>query len=99
MADVTDKDNPIAIAAASYPNVGYAHQGWLTDDHKYFYLDDELDERSQEMEGTRTLIWDLTDLDDPIMVKEHFGTTKSSDHNLYVRGDYMYQSNFVSVTA
>ncbi len=96
VADVTDKDNPVAIAAASYPNIGYAHQGWLTDDHKYFYLDDELDELSQDMEGTRTLIWDLTDLDDPIMVKEHFGTTKSSDHNLYVQGDYMYQSNYVS---
>ncbi|MEE8267301.1 MAG: choice-of-anchor B family protein [Gemmatimonadales bacterium] len=96
IADVTDKDNPVAVAAASYPNVGYAHQGWLTDDHRFFYLDDELDELSQEMQGTRTLIWDLTDLDDPIMVKEHFGTTKSSDHNIYVRGNLMYQSNYVS---
>jgi choice-of-anchor B domain-containing protein len=96
VADVTDKDNPVAIAAASYPNVGYAHQGWLSEDHMYFYLDDELDELSQELEGTRTLVWDLADLDDPIMVKEHFGTTKSSDHNLYVQGDYMYQSNYVS---
>ena len=96
VADVSDKDNPIAIAAASYPNVGYAHQGWLTDDHKYFYLNDELDELSQEMEGTRTLVWDLTDLDDPIMVKEHFGTTGASDHNLYVQGDFMYQSNYVA---
>ncbi|TDJ56287.1 MAG: choice-of-anchor B family protein [Gemmatimonadetes bacterium] len=96
IADVTDKDNPVAIAAASYPNVGYAHQGWLTDDHRFFYLNDEIDELSQELQGTRTLIWDLTDLDDPIMVKEHFGTTKSSDHNLYVRGNLMYQSNYVS---
>jgi len=30
------------------------------------------------------------------MVKEHFGTTKSSDHNIYVRGNLMYQSNYVS---
>jgi choice-of-anchor B domain-containing protein len=96
IADVTDKENPVAVAAAGYPNVGYAHQGWLTDDHRFFYLNDELDELSQDMEGTRTLIWDLSDLDDPVMVREHFGTTRSSDHNLYVRGDLMYQSNYVS---
>ena len=96
IADVTDKENPVAVAAAGYPNVGYAHQGWLTDDHRYFYLDDELDELSQDMQGTRTLIWDLSDLDDPIMVREHFGTTTASDHNLYIHGDLMYQSNYVS---
>jgi choice-of-anchor B domain-containing protein len=96
IADVTDKENPVAVAAAGCPNVGYAHQGWLTEDHRYFYLDDELDELSQDMQGTRTLIWDLSDLDDPIMVREHFGTTTASDHNLYVHGDLMYQSNYVS---
>jgi hypothetical protein len=21
---------------AEYPNVGYAHQGWLTEDHRYY---------------------------------------------------------------
>lgn len=96
IADVTDKDNPVSLATASYPNVGYAHQGWLTDDQRHFYLDDELDELSQDLAGTRTIIWDVTDLDDPVMVKEHFGTTKASDHNLYIRGNFMYQSDYVS---
>ena len=31
VSDVTDKDNPIAVAKAEYPNVAYAHQGWLTE--------------------------------------------------------------------
>ena len=96
IADVTDKSNPVAISRASYPNVGYSHQGWLTEDHRYFYMNDELDELQGLASNTRTLIWDLTDLDDPQMVKEHFGTQKSSDHNLYIVGDRMYQSNYQS---
>ena len=48
------------------------------------------------MEGSRTLIWDVSDLDDPILVKEHFGETLTTDHNLYIKGDLMYQSNYVS---
>lgn len=96
IADVTDKAAPSSISVASYPNVGYTHQGWLTDDHAYFYINDELDEINGSVEGTRTLVWDVTDLDDPILVREHFGTTASSDHNLYVKGDRMYQSNYVS---
>jgi len=100
IADVTDKDNPIAISSASYPNAAYAHQGWITEDHRYFYMGDELDEGAAQrdstiaMTGTRTLIWDVEDLDDPILAKEHFGEVLATDHNLYIRGNLMYQSNY-----
>ena len=93
VADVTDKDNPVAVAKADYPNVAYAHQGWLTEDHRYFYSNDELDEVSGLVEATRTLIWDLADLDDPVMIKQYFSPTKVTDHNLYVRDDRLYMSN------
>ncbi|GMQ81266.1 MAG: choice-of-anchor B family protein [Rhodothermia bacterium] len=96
IADVSDKSNPVAISNASYPNVSYAHQGWITEDHKYFYLDDELDELQGRASSTRTLVWDVTDLDDPQLVKEYQSASKSSDHNLYIRGNFMYQSNYVS---
>jgi len=102
IADVSDKKNPVALSSASFPNVAYAHQGWITEDHRYFYLGDELDEgqarrgQTPAMEGTRTLIWDVSDLDDPILVREHFGETPATDHNLYIKGDLMYQSNYAS---
>jgi hypothetical protein len=35
----------------------------------------------------------MTDLDDPLLVKEYKQTTTETDHNLYVHGRYMYQSN------
>ena len=96
IADVTDKDNPVALSSADYPKVSYTHQGWLTDDHRFFYMNDELDELSGEIVGTRTLIWDLADLDDPLLVSEYLSDNKSSDHNLYIMGDVMYQSNYKS---
>ena len=96
IADVTDKDNPQALAAAEYPRAAYTHQGWITEDHRYFYVNDELDELSGNVDQTRTMIWDVTDLDDPQLVKEYTWGTQSSDHNMYVKGDRMYMSNYAS---
>ena len=93
IADVTDKDNPVSVAIATYPNVAYTHQGWFTEDQRYFYVNDEIDEARGLVDGTRTLIWDLTDLDDPVLAGEHVAKTTETDHNLYVKGNLMYQSN------
>ncbi|MFQ5529653.1 MAG: choice-of-anchor B family protein [Gemmatimonadota bacterium] len=94
IVDVTDKQNPVPIAAASYPGQAYIHQGWLTEDHQYFYLDDELDEIVGTTTNTRTLVWDLTDLDDPTYGGELVGTDAATDHNLYIKGSRMYQANY-----
>jgi choice-of-anchor B domain-containing protein len=96
IADVTDKSNPVTLARMSYPNVAYAHQGWFDDEQRYFYMNDETDEMSGNVEGTRTIVWDLTELDDPIVANEYIGPVMASDHNLYVKGDRMYQSNYGS---
>jgi choice-of-anchor B domain-containing protein len=97
IADVTDKASPVAVSRQSYPDVAYAHQAWLTDDHRYLFLGDELDEgagKGEAGKGTRTLIFDLADLDDPILIKEHVGTRRATDHNLYIKGNRMYQANY-----
>ncbi len=96
IADITDKENPVAISSGSYPDAAYVHQGWLSEDHAFFYQNDELDELSQKVDRTRTLVWDVTDLDDPVLASEHFGPTSATDHNLYVRDNMMYQTNNAS---
>jgi len=96
VADVTDKRNPVALGAATYPKVAYAHQGWFTEDQKYFYMNDEGDEASGLVSGTRTLIWDLEELEDPILVGEYVSDNKAIDHNLYIKGNLMFQSNYDS---
>ena len=96
IADVTDKAHPVAISRATYPNVGYAHQGWLTDDQRYAYEDDELDEIQGFVDGTRTLIWDVSDLENPVLAGQYISKNKATDHNLWLVGNTMYQSNYVS---
>jgi choice-of-anchor B domain-containing protein len=96
IADVTDRSRPVALARSSYPNVGYSHQGWFTEDQRYFLMDDELDELAGSVTGTRTLVWDLQDLTDPVLVREFIHPVNSSDHNLYIRGRYAYLSNYAS---
>ena len=94
IVDVTDKQNPVALAARDYPAVNYAHQGWLTEDHKYFLMNDELDEYRGEVTNTRTIIWDLLDLEDPVYYSSFSHSTASIDHNLYVHGNYVYAANY-----
>ena len=96
IADVTDKENTVALSRATYPSVGYSHQGWLSEDQQWFFMNDELDELQGLVARTRTLVWDVSDLDDPQLVAEHLGEEESSDHNLYVVGNLMYQSNYQS---
>ena len=40
IVDVTDKENPEWIQTISYENGGYTHQGYLSQDHRYFLLGD-----------------------------------------------------------
>ena len=96
IADVTDKSAPVELAASDYPNRSYTHQGWIDEAHEYFYMNDEIDEVDGSVPSTRTLIWDVRDLDDPILAAEHFSENRASDHNLYILGDLMYQSNYRS---
>ena len=94
ISDVTDKSNPVELANASHPNPAYMHQGWLTEDHRYFIMDDESDVIAGNVETTRTLVWNLDDLEDPVLAKEFFGSLPASAHNLYVKGDLTYQANY-----
>jgi choice-of-anchor B domain-containing protein len=93
IVNVTDKNKPYQISSASYDGVKYTHQGWLTEDHKYFLLGDELDEQRFGT-NTKTFIWDFSDLTNPknFAVYEH--NSKAIDHNMYVKGNYVYQANY-----
>jgi choice-of-anchor B domain-containing protein len=95
IVDVTDKSAPKQLSRTTYTGVGYAHQGWLTEDHKYFLLDDELDEVKRGIKSS-TYIWNVEDLDAPSMTGIYTGQSTSIDHNLYIRGNRAYQANYRS---
>ena len=97
IVDVTNKAAPVQLSRTAYANRGYAHQGWLTEDHAYVLMDDELDERNvAAVTHTRTLLWDVSDLDNPAHFADYIGSATSIDHNQYVVGNHVFQANYRS---
>lgn len=90
--DVTDKANPITIATIGYSNINYTHQGWLTEDQRYFIMGDETDEINIGI-PSRTIVFDFNDLDNPVLHFEYSGPSDATDHNGYVKGDKFYLAN------
>lgn len=95
IVDVTDKSNPVLIANATYSNDSYTHQGWLTEDLKYFILGDETDEQNFGF-NTKTIIFDFSDLDNPQFEFDYFGTTPAIDHNGYTKNNKYYLANYTA---
>ena len=95
IVDVTDKDNIFVVAEMQHSNNNYSHQGWLTDDYQYFYLNDELDEQYTGT-TTTTRIIDVSNLSNPFQAGTCSTGSSSIDHNLYIRGDLMFQANYRS---
>ena len=93
IVDVTDASDCILISSASYDGVNYTHQGWLTEDHKYFICNDELDEQNLGI-NTTTFIWDVTDLSEPELIGTFVSDAEAIDHNLYIHEGLVYQSNY-----
>jgi choice-of-anchor B domain-containing protein len=105
--DATDPANPVVLARVQYldlpffdeergvPNY-YTHQGWLTEDHGYFFLGDELDEFFGPAEERTTYLWDMSDLENPEVIGVHTDGNTSIDHNMFVHENLLYQANYSS---
>ncbi|MEO1477119.1 MAG: choice-of-anchor B family protein [Bacteroidota bacterium] len=96
ISDITTATSPRGISTAAYPDPGYTHQGWLTDDKRFFLMNDELDEARGLAASTRTIVMNVEDLDNPFYVGAYSSGVTSSDHNLYVRDNVIYQANYES---
>ena len=97
IVDVSNKAAPLQISRTGYSNRSYTHQGWLTEDQAYLLMDDELDERNvASITNTRTLIWNVQDLDSPVYTGDYIGPSTSIDHNQFIVGNYSYQANYRS---
>ncbi len=95
IVDVTDKADPVQLSRVGYDGASYSHQGWLTEDGSHFLMGDELDELRLG-NRTRTLIWNVKDLTAPFQFSRFTNDTTAIDHNLYVKGDRVFQSNYRS---
>jgi choice-of-anchor B domain-containing protein len=102
--DVTNKGTITAVSFPTYPGASFTHQGWLTEDHEYLIVGDEEDElfgisdpRNPDLPDTaRTYIFDVRDLDNPQFIGSFDSPAASIDHNLFVKGDRVYQAHYTA---
>lgn len=92
--DVDDPSDVSLLATAAPDVIGFIHQGWLSADHAYFFVGDETDEINGLVDHTTTLIFDVQDLDNPVFIGSWSHEMAVSDHNMYTRGPWLYQSNY-----
>ena len=93
IVDVTDRSSPKKLERKTYANSEYTHQGWLTEDHTTFLANDELDKRNNKY--GQTYIFDVSNLINVKLKGIHTASTrKSIMHNEYIKGDFVYQSNY-----
>ena len=95
IVDVTDKTAPTLISNITYSNDGYTHQGWLAEDHQYYYLGDEYDEISFG-NRSKTFVFDLVDLANPVLHHSYLGATNAVDHNGYTKGNSFFLANYTA---
>ena len=93
IVDVTDPTDATMISSVGYAGSSYTHQGWLTEDQRYFMSNDELDEQDYGV-NTTTFIWDVSDLSAPQLIGTFVSETSAIDHNMYVLDTLVYQSNY-----
>ena len=90
VVDFADPTSPKQLGKlTSYPDKGYNHSGWTTEDGKYYFLADE-------NHGMKIKSLDVSDLSD-IKALTTFGSgvnKESVPHNLIVSGNYLYVSYY-----
>lgn len=91
--DVTSPDAPQLLSVLNYATAGYVHSGSWSEDGRYVYAHDELDERDRGLR-TRLYVVDAGDLRRPVIAGEWSGPTRAIDHNGYPRGNRYYISNY-----
>jgi len=96
IVDVTDKDAMTMISRMEYQGNAYTHQGWLLPNEAYLLLDDELDELNGPNRHTRTMLWDVKNLQNPFIQNSFYSSETAIDHNLYTLGNRAYLSNYVA---
>jgi choice-of-anchor B domain-containing protein len=93
--DITVASNPVRLSRTNYPNSGYTHSGWPSEDKQFLFVHDELDEQNLGLPTTlRTL--SLANLSAPTLANtwSAAATQRAIDHNGFVRGNRYYMSNY-----
>ncbi len=91
--DVTNKSALANLSNLQYPNAAFCHQAWITPNKKYIYINDEIDEANFGLLNVGRIV-NVENLSAPFLAGTYTTGLTSVDHNLYVRDNLLYCSNY-----
>ena len=91
--DISTLNNSKQLADFTYQNASYVHSGWWTEDHRFVFVHDELDEQNFGL-NTTVRVLNMADVSNPTLAKVWSGPSQAIDHNGFVRGNRYYISNY-----
>ena len=68
-------------------------QGAINEDQTLLLLDDELDELNTWDKRTKTFVWDVHSLENPVLKTIFLSEQEAIDHNQYIVSDLVFQVN------
>ena len=86
--DLSDKFNPVKIAAAVFPNAGYVHNIWPTEDRKFVVT-------TEETNGKTVKLWYIENYNDIRLISE-YTVPENLAHNAFIVGNFIYLSEYTS---
>lgn len=93
--DMTDKNAPVLVKRVVYPNMSYCHQAWVSEDRRFLFVDDELDE-GDLLVPTRSLMFNIEDPENAYFMGTFSTGLLAIDHNQYVVDGFAFQANYRS---
>ncbi len=93
--DVTNKASITTIGRFTYTNANFTHQMWLSEDRRYGYINDELDEGNRGVYNLGRIV-DLQNLAAPVLAGTYTTGITSIDHNEYVKSNRLFCSNYTT---
>lgn len=84
LVDVSDKENPVMLGRITYPFAG-THNTALTSGGGYALTSDEIGFTRKTLK-----VWDIGDVDEPVLVAEYTPNLEETIHNVRVRGRYAF---------
>ena len=85
--DISNKSNPILIGEIQFPDGGYSHNAWTSEDGNYLLT-------TQETGGRTVKMWDVGDLENPKLVNEYLSSPGQVANNVHIKDDYAYISHY-----
>lgn len=88
MWNMSDKANPALIGETIFPDPGYVHNVWATDDGKHIMT-------TEETVGKTVKVWNIEDPTNPELVGDWIGASNIA-HNVHIQGDLAIVSHYSS---